>query len=454
MSTHLAEWYNQAVQCFAEDRFDEAERLLLEIEKRSPNHPLVLSGLAFVEYSRQAYPQAIRLYQKALKLDDNQPESHNNLGSALWKIEKHIEALRSYTRAIQLKTDYAEAYYNRAVVWETLGQTRDALRDYESALKYQPGNARASLNRGFIHLFHLDFAAGWSAYEARWHVRELNARPLGLTLPEWHGDALQGRLLVWDEQGVGDQVLFASLLPALRERVGQISLRVDDRLVSLFARSLPDIEVLPASQPLDTQRYDQQIALGSLPRHFLGQAGDFTRLAFRYLQPDPIRREQLKAAWAGMPRPWLGVAWRSINPHHDKSIPIEQIATALRGYPGTLINLQYRHSAAELDTFDKIAGQPLVNDPQLDLFNDLEAVVALISLCDRVVTISNVTAHLSGAQGVDTLLMVPGTTMHRHWYWHANQGRSLWYPTVRVHTQSVIGRWQKVLGQVRKEVMG
>jgi ADP-heptose:LPS heptosyltransferase len=247
--------------------------------------------------------------------------------------------------------------------------------------------------------------------------------------------------------------LFASLLPALRQRVGQISLRVDDRLVALLARSFPDIEMLPASLPLSKQRFKQHSALGSLPRYFLGQSADFNQLA-RYLRPDPLRVAHLQAAWASRPRPWLGVSWRSINPYHDKSIPIEQVATALRGYPGTLINLQYGHTAAELNEFAKFAGQPLMNDPQLDLFNDLEAVVALISLCDRVVTISNVTAHLSGAQGADTLLMVPGTTMHRHWYWHANNGRSLWYPTVSVITQPVIGRWQKVLGQVRKEVMG
>jgi ADP-heptose:LPS heptosyltransferase len=230
-------------------------------------------------------------------------------------------------------------------------------------------------------------------------------------------------------------------------------LEVEPRLVRLFARSFPGVKAIPLGPSLYAGRIDQQEPLGSLGRQFRPNWDAFPRRERGYLVADPARTAALRARLDDG-RKVIGLSWISKAPigGKSKSARLADFAGLLRLPNFRFIDLQYGDTDAERAELKREHGFEVERLPDIDNMRDIEGLAALMSACDAVVTVSNTTAHLAGALGRPTWVMVP----HGHariWYWFRDRRDSPWYPYARVRRQQRGQPWAEVVAGVAEEVV-
>lgn len=403
---------------------------------------------------------------------------HANLGHALAESGELEAALDSYDQAVRLKSGHASAWSNRAMVLARLGRIDEALASHEratrlapsdagilmqyglglmqagrldeasaaleAAVRVDPGNAGAHVNLGYIRLERMEFEAGWPEVDWRWRG-PLKPPPSQLrSRPYWRGAPDGGPLLVWSEQGIGDQVLYGAMLRDLDRMPRAKIVTLDPRLIPAFRREFTRIRFVPERMRVPESAYAEQIPIGGLGRFLRRRREDFMRFPPPYLRADPERVRRLRQEPVFSRSPVCGLSWSSVNRRigREKSLPLEALSEIL-GLPGLgFVNLQYGDVASELQAVRSRLGVSVESVAGVDPFDDIDGLLALIEACDVVVTTSNSTAHLAGALGKETLQLLPHAS-GRLWYWHEVDGRSLWYPSVRIFRQAVQDRWHE-----------
>ena len=219
------------------------------------------------------FNKAITSYEEAIKLDPNHFDAYSNLANVLSEQGKFDLAISYYKKALLVKPDFAEAHYNLGVVLKDLGEQDKAISSYEQALFIDPEYVEARWNLSLVELLTANFKSGWENYESRWLSKDHDPER-HYPHSKWEGQPLKGKtLLIYTEQGVGDEVMFCSCLPDLISQAPElIVLECDHRLNPLLERSFPKVEVV-IKQALDTPNdfkefhpIDFQVALGTLPR--------------------------------------------------------------------------------------------------------------------------------------------------------------------------------------------
>jgi tetratricopeptide (TPR) repeat protein len=432
-------------------RFDEAVTALRRAVALEPRHPEALLRLGHALQATGRIDEAIAHYSRAVAARPAFPEALLNWGNAL-KDRGDLEGARElYGRALELRPDFTEALVNRAGACLDLERLDEARASYRRALEMRPGFANACYGLAQIALREGRFAEGWKDYERRFDTDPPQATRRAIALPRLApGDLARARrVAVWAEQGVGDQVLFSTLLPELVERGIGAVVEVDPRLVAAYRRSLPALEFTTSENAqADFAACDFQIPIGSLPLLFRGDAASFERQPRALLQPDAARvREMRELLGAGR---YIAISWRSLQKGdrqalaERKSIPLAHFAALAKDSGARLLDLQYGDVEKERAQFDAAHPGVLGRIEGLDTFQDLEGVLAATAACEAVVTASNVTAHLAGALGKPTTLLYLRGWPPFH-YWAAGpDGRSLWYPGIRVAGDAQCRDWDGV----------
>jgi len=292
---------------------------------------------------------------------------------------------------------------------------------------------------------------GWHNYESRWKTHgHKPMRPY--PYPRWKGNKLaSGHLLLWGEQGIGDEIMFAGLIPELLAAENRIILDCEPRLLPLFRRSFPGVHVVTGFD--ETRPPDPQIAAhlptGSLPRFFRTSELAFASTTSPYLMPDRTRRNQFRSRYA-WEKKVVGIAWYTKNAKtgRSRSLQLSQFSPLLQRNDIFWVSLQYGDHAA-LEQQASAAQVPLFIDREVDQFQDLDLFAAQVAAMDLVITIDNSTAHLAGALGVPVWLLLP---FDRDWRWLQARSDSPWYPTLRLFRQPRLGDWQSVISDVTQSL--
>ncbi len=415
--------------------------------KLVPNHPDALLNSSSAMHDQGEYPTALAWAEKAISVTPQRAEVHYARAQALMAMHRFDEAIAAYSKAIELNPNYAEAWMGRGLTRARLRDLDAAVTDYERAVALRPNYDEAIFNKGHVYLEHHDFAQGWAAYEHRFGMPSLGIVNLP-EIPVWEGSSLSGKLLVRGEQGLGDQILFASVLPELLKIVPNVCLQLEPRLVPLFQRSFPHVEVLSKDKkpPADVVA---QICLGSLPQFFRQSAADFAGAQVPLLKSDATKTAAFRAALAPHGERIIGLNWRSFRNKYanDKSVNLMDFAPFFH-LPGcTVVNLQYGDVKDEVRAAEA-AGLHFNKAVTIDLTKDIDGVASLVDACDVLVSASNTTVHIAGALGKPVMLMLPYRT-GKLWYWSEARGEgSLWYPTIRTFHQSAQGDWTGTINAI------
>ena len=402
--------------------------------------------------------EALEDCDRALRIDASHPAVYNNRGIVYMDLHRYDLAQADFEVATRYAPDYPDAHYNLGRVLAYQGRYEQGLAELEQAIRLQPDHSQAHLEKAFA-LYRKGFVAEfWQLYAIwRWVGKEEDLSRHNRACPEWHPHSTARRLLVWGEQGVGDEVLYCSTL-ASYHYAASLTVAADARLLPILERSFPDIQFIDRQRGGSVEAScESQISLGGLARYLRPDSASFSLQPVSFLQADPEKSDHFRRALQSAAPAALrcGVAWRSSNPvlGQDKSCKLEYFM-GLLSVPGIqLIDLQYGDTAAEREHFLQLTGTEILSDPSLDRFHDLDGLCALIAACDVVVTTSNVTAHLAAALGKPTCVMVPSGA-GQMWYWHHDQGYCPWYPTARICEQPTPGDWVGAIHLARQQLAG
>jgi tetratricopeptide (TPR) repeat protein len=413
-----------------------AETGFARVLARDPRHVAALINLGVLQRGSGRDAEALESFARAAAAEPANAAAQNNLGMALHAAARHAEALEAYVRA-GLPESLANAA-GLALELEHLGQAK-AL--YGRAAAARPGFADAEYGLAQVALREHRFAEGWDGYERRFDTDPplASARVLPMPRLELADIGRARRVALWQEQGLGDQILFTTLLPELERRGVGAVVEVDARLLALYRRSLPAFEfAAPDDFARASAACDFHLPQGSLPRLFRRDLASFDAQPAVLLRADPARVEAMRSALAGVGSPGAAISWRSPQPGsrrflgERKSLALEQLAAMAAPREARLLDLQYGELDPERRDFEARQPGRLVRLAGLDARDDLEGLAAALVACGRLVSVSNATAHLAGALGVPTELVLP-----RGWppfsYWAAGaHGRALWYPSVKI----------------------
>lgn len=396
--------------------------------------------------------QAIASYGRALALKPDHTEALNNRGCQLGEIGRPEEALADYGRVIEINPKHFEAWINRGHMLLELHREEECLANYRQAHAIASHHPEAMYNQALNELRLGDFRCGWENYELRWFIKDYVHTQHKYPLPRWSGDPIDGPLLVSGEQGLGDQILFASMLPDLAARVPEITVEVDPRLVPLFARSFPGVNAVARLAELYKGPAAAYIHMGSLGRHLRPDWTSFPVRENGYLRCDRELSARLRERLADG-RKVIGLSWASKNKRYgaSKSAQLHDFAALLR-LPGCrFIDLQYGDTRVEREAVQQDLGVAVERLPDVDNLNDIDALASLIAACDIVVTVSNTTAHLAGALGKETYLLVP-TGRGRMWCWFRDRDDSPFYPRIRLNRQKLKQPWSELINAIAADI--
>ena len=430
------------------DSLEDAEACYRQALALKPDYAEACYNQGNLRNAQNKLEEAAECYRRAIQLKPQLAEAHYNLGNTLHTLDRLEEAAASFEQALALRPDYAEAHYNLGCVLEDLGRLQEALASMARALEIKPDYPQARFGQALVQLRCGDFAAGWRNYEHRWQSPDHDTPWRAYAQPLWTGEKLEsGRLLLWGEQGIGDEIQFAGLIPDAIRTGNRITLDCDPRLQPLFARSFPEIEVVtgcrPAESPSECFRRStayRQFA-GALP----GERSAFAATVSPYLKADPEERELFRSRYADG-RLLVGLAWQTRNQKtgRKRSIALKEFAP-LFALPGIRwISLQYGDFDA-LEQQAAEAGAPLLIDRGVDQIASIDRFAAQVAALDLVVTIDNSTAHMAAALGLPVWLLLPYAA---DWRWLHGRSDTPWYPTLRIFRQPRLGDWQSVLAEV------
>jgi len=436
-----------------------ALNLMTQAYRLRRDSPTIVFNLARLYLELRDWKNAAEVNQDAARLAPDHPAPHCNLGLALVHMGRAAEGEAAIRKSLALAPDNALSWSALGLALARQNRTVDARAAFEKAVRRDPALAEARFNLSELLLTEMDFAQGWPLFAARADADRASFTSGGTVradIPGWRGeDITEKTILVWGEQGLGDQILFAGLVPDLCKRARQVVLACDPRLVSLLARSFPAVKVV-AQDGSASVRADRQIALGALGQHLRPDKTSFAGQS-AYLRAAPERVGMLKARYRALGAlPVIGVSWRSSRRDIGgaKSISVQQCVQMLRGVRATYVSLQYGDVSEDLVRLREL-GVMLHHDTDIDPMWDVDGQAAQIAALDLVVSVSNTTVHVAGGLGAAVWTLAP-VGAGRMWYWFQPQEPykpGLWYPTMRIHHQHVPGAWPPVVERVRNALI-
>lgn len=438
-------------------REDAADSYALALAQR-PEFAEAWFNLGTLDLERGAYESAAVSLKRAVLLAPHHAPALSNLGYVQFKYlglpgegEEHLR------RAVRAQPGFAAARLNLGMLLQDRGLLDEALSAYQQALRREPDLTEARLNRALIWLARGDFARGWPQYEAR-KGGSVHFTARGFRFPDWDGKPAPGRtVLVYGEQGLGDEIMFASCLPEVIARTGRCVIDCATKLERLFARSFPTAAVHGGSQNDSDHGWlaavgpvDFQIAIGSLPGHFRRSAADFPAHG-GYLKADPAAvetwRTRLAALGAG---PKIGISWRGGTVHTRsrlRSVELGELLPVLRTRDARFVSVQYGDCREEVARLHAEHGIAIEHWP--DALADYDQTAALVAALDLVLSVQTAVVHLAGALGRPAWVLVPAVP---EWRYRVEGETMPWYPSVRLMRQSGAGGWQPAIERVAREL--
>jgi Tfp pilus assembly protein PilF len=442
-------------------KLDLAERAARRAIELDPQRAEGYDDLGMTLRARHRLDDAETQEREAIRRAPRNPLYRINLAVVLKDAGKMHEARQAY-RALSAELAHASAL--PAFVCQTLGTLAlECDADLEATRRWSRRAAEggeadaAALSEALADLMEWKFDRAWENFEARKRVREQRERhDLFTAFPAWDGSALADeRLLVYGEQGVGDEIMYASMIPDLQRRARNITLLCDPRLQQLFARSFPGVEVVRGTHDTVDALKGQvscAVASGSLGMHFRRSTSDFPARA-SYLRPDAAKvarwRKRLGELGAGRK---IGVSWLGglqRTGRNRRSLSLAQLRAVLSAPGVDWISLQHGDCAEEIARFAEQSGIRVHHFPGVT--DDIDDLAALIEALELVVSVSNTTVHVAGALGKPVLVLAAHVPL---WLYGLRGERMAWYPSARVFRQREDFSWHDALSQVEAAVAG
>ena len=447
---------NMGVLLFKRGRMREAVQVFREELARHPEDVTALNNLAHALLESDALAEAEPLARKSLALAPENAETLNIAGLVSRYRGDPEEAVRLFSRALQAGPRSAEIILNLGAAYRDLGEADRALAAFDEAIALKPDYPGPRFSRALVHLGRGDFARGWGEYE---HGLLCNERRGCLTdFPPWRGESLANRnILLCAEQGLGDEIMFASILPEIIGEARHCVVECSPKLAGMYRRAFGGATIIATQQDragmlraIGSVPIDVQSPIGSLALYRRKRREDFPPHR-GYLLADPARtldwRKRLDALG---PELKVGISWRggvARTGAARRSIPLEHLLPILRVGGCRFVSLQHTESGGEIDALEARHGLGLARFQAA--IDDYDPAAALVCALDLVITVQTATFHLAGALGRPAWCLVPQPA---EWRYQSHGTTMPWYPSARLFRQRERGNWGPVIASVAAEL--
>ena len=447
--------YREASELAKQGKHAEGWKIINRLLTENPLDGRALVTGSYIMHLLGGYPQAYHLARSATQVLPEDSAGWTNLGhvaSSMWLTD---EAERSYKRALKCARDKEHQkclWINLSALYIDTGRFKEALALTDKILAIDPAHHDGLANQGFCRLALRDWR-GWKGYHhtigSEWRKKVQYTGE-----PEWDGSP--GKTVVlYGDQGLGDEISFASMVPDAIDICNKVIIDCDARLEGLFRRSFPKARVYGTRTAQEGQwaKEDWQID-ASLP---LGQIGEFFRTTDEsfpgtpYLTPDPDRVSMWKGLFAQKRKPVIGIAWTGGVPKtnsRNRRLGLKDFLPVFNAVDAHYVSLQYKDASTDLSAFhSECPGVDLKQYGFATLSNDYDDTAALIAACDQILCIQTAVAHTAGALGVPVIVLLPVATQ---WRYGDSHDSIPWYKSLRVIRQQRSGNWQQEILRAAK----
>jgi|GEM_PF-888886 len=455
----LAEaWVGRGNVCIDLKRHDDAFTAYDKALSLAPDLAGAWLGRGNVLVALKRYDEAFGAFDKVLSLKPDLAEAWLGRGNLYTDLKRHDEAFAAYDKALSMKPDLARAWFGRGNAFSDLKRYDEAAAAYDKAILLDPDFADAHLSKGLTKLTVGDFNTGWDLYEWRYKTPEFLAlsqdlKNINLKIRPDRQELIGKTVAILAEPGIGDEIMFASIIGDLARDARSIVYECDPKLVRLYERSFPGVTFIKRDDRRTTIELPSDIVLkaGSLPYSYRRDATSYPKTA--YLKPDQSRVEY----WTGKlkqeasSRIKIGISWRGGTARtriNDRSIELQRLKpfTDIEGVH--FVNLQYGDVRDEIDRFNDLHAENPIHC-RLDDINNFDELAALIASLDLVISVQNTTIHLCGALGKPCWGMI---AWRPEWRYGSSGTDMAWYSSVRMYRQNQTGNWNSVLEKVQKDL--
>lgn len=422
----------QRLQSLLEDDPDEAVRQATALLDKNCEDAAALFMIATVYTRAERFGLGYNMFRRICDMLPDKPEPWNNLGMCLSGMGEHLKARKAYTKAWERK--------KQALYAANIGITHMEMRDHQKALEWcerslnlEPDCKTALVTRGLSRLATGDWVGGWkdgrNSMGGKFRkILQFNEEPI------WDGTYGQS-IVVYGEQGLGDEIMYASCLPDIN---ANIVVECDPRLEGLFRRSFPTLPVYGTRREKEVEWPTQHKIEASIP---IGQLPEFCRPTpdscpgTPYLVADPERRIQWRAlfdSWGRKPK--IGIAWSGGSKHNNpkaREAGLEAFRPLIEAVEADWISLQYKDPSEEI----KASGLPVRHYKRACEGSDYDDTAALVAELDLVIGVPTTVIHLAGALGIEAVALV-----HPEADWNWQIGLP-WYETVTLFKKEEGETW-------------
>ena len=437
-----------------QDKLDEAIKAYKNAVSYKTDYADAYNNMGSALRDQRKLEEAIAAYNAALSFQPNHAETFNNMGNALHDQGKLDEAVEVYERAIAIKPNYAEAFFHMGLALQHQGSSEQAIKAFDKSIALKPNYAEAYHNKGRLLWQLFNFTEAFHLLEWRWKTKHKIGDQLITNKPA-HEKNYDENTFLWQEQGVGDQIMYCSILPEIYSKCNKLIVSCDSRLIPLFKRSFPnDVKFVASNDNISESEYDNHVPMGSLPKIYRRDLASFKNAAKPFLLADQEKTKALRTKVKGDKTDLIiGLSWHTISNVQNselRNVNLMDIAKLFCNLKVKLLSLQYGEVANEINLVKRKQNIEIFDCTEIDKFRDIDGLAALISACDLVVSIDNFTVHLASSLGVDTKMLTPFIADPR---WGLNGDKSYWYESLSLYRQYEKGDWSQPLTNLRNAII-
>jgi len=449
-------------------QYDEAEKLISALLQNTPNNSFLLYQMGYVKYLKKKHDDAISYLTLAIKHNNKMADFYYYRGLSNQKINKILDAKKDFQKAIKIDNKKYEYHRDYSNLLLNEGSYDLALNHIETSIKYKNNdysliNTRAVcylklhmyemalndlnllidtnnyLNEAMVNKAHTllslgNFDEAWEFFEFRFKLENSGSISRKFEQSEWDGQKEGGSILIWSEQGIGDQIMCLTFLSNLIDKFDKIIVACDERLIKIYQRSYNEqFCFISKDSDMDQLTFDFHLPMFGLLKFFLSTKNHQKPMPSN-IKIDVEKNKIISQNIKNDKKYIIGISWFSINPYSGKPRSYSLIDFLKPFHKNKddylCINLQYGAQNAEIENAKKILGVDLINYDEINLYRDIDGLMTLASLCDHIISIDNSTVHLCGAAGFNTHILLT-----RGWDWRWLDGRNIWYENTKCYAQ-------------------
>jgi tetratricopeptide (TPR) repeat protein len=443
ISEHPMFLNNLGTVFLSKKEYERAEELFLQSLAKDGNYIDPVINLGKLYHETGEYHRADVRYRTIYDRAERRSDFLFNYGNVKREMGEHNKAKELYEASLTINEDYFDPLFNLAMLSKSDGEITRAISLFEKAKGLTRDTKKVDWFLSQCYLLLGRFEEGWALYESRFH--EMGYTP-DLPIPRWDGARLKDeKLLMWSEQGIGDELMFSCLIPDLLLRAAHVDYECDARLLPLFSRTYPEVTFIDYNARTRHlhEDYDLHCPIGDLPKLLLIEGKDPT--SFDVLKTSEELNGKFTfqiGAAEGIQKPRVGLSYQtSSREGKERTPPVDFWKQLLTKVNADFVDLQNPPdspaSVLRQLGYSGRYGLPF----HLDFFNDIDALASLIQTLDLVITIDNYIAHLAGRLGKKTIILLP---LSPNWRWLLTRPDSIWYPDAHLIRQSSPGNWDDV----------